>query len=436
MDDSDIYGIMITPHYSAYMTDRAKKALAPKRAEAHAQAFAKAAGVCGDDDVAEGLRGPCWVGMEHVWRMRRADGADVLILGEARSAPPGPAQAQMDESVRKSDEHGIRGLLEYLAAAERDGAGANVYTDLSQKARESQFVIGYAFMQYRGAIGEDGVAATRRLTFEGQYSTIMRFYYTMVYDPVVADGFGVAPFYCNIRHSEPYCILHLFYGSNPFSLSYCNDWTLCMADRDSELRELVMQAVQRAEQALVANIKSREDTLRFWEDMVLPDRAIPSWYSEIATEVFGTLVNHSDLKKRLADLLKRDAAAYRAATEFYFDILGRFLRDADEDAALMRDRRITAMLALIQDLYAVVRYELERVTAQRHVFLVGNRHSRYLCWYLEKREGAAFRGWSSQGGDVPAVFVNGPAKAVSEDAEFYSVDRMMQEYIDDPSPVV
>jgi hypothetical protein len=258
----------------------------------------------------------------------------------------------------------------------------------------------------------------------------------MAHYPVVADGFGVIPFYCNIRHSVPYCILHLFYGSNPFSERYCNQWSRCMAERDRDLRELVMRAVQRMEQALADNIKSREDTLLFWEDMVLPDREIPSWYSEIATGPFGIMVNHSDLKAKLASLLKRDAGAYRAATEFYFDILGRFLRDADEEAALMRDRRITAILALVKDLYMCVRYELERVTAQRHVFLVGNLHSRYLCWYLEKREGAAFRGWSSQGGDVPAVFVTGPAKAVSEDAEFYSVDRMMQEYIDDPSPTV
>ena len=117
----------------------------------------------------------------------------------------------------------------------------------------------------------------------------------------------------------------------------------------------------------------------------------------------------------------------------------RAARNADMTPAMMRDQRLIAeyfgeMLALIQDLYMCVRYELERNSSESHVFLVGNLHSRYICWYLEKREGAEFYGWSSEGGDVPAVFITGPAKAVSEDAAFYSVDRMMQEYIDDPAP--
>ena len=239
--------------------------------------------------------------------------------------------------------------------------------------------------------------------------------------------------------------------------------------RNDRWRELMKRLVLKMEQSFGENVKSPEDMLGFWEDMVLPERATPPWYSEISTGLLGLVAEYNDLKEKLADLRIKDSAAYSEVTGFFFEVMKQFLlgaggdgdcaaarerrharvleklrrregRNADTNAETMRDQRpiceyFAAILALIKGLYTCVRYELERDSSENHVFLVGNLHSRYLCWYLEKREGAKFYGWSSdEGAAVPAVNVTGPAKAVSEDAKFYSVDRMMQEYIDDPAP--
>lgn len=459
------YDLKITPFFSAYMADKADAARSQRRSQerASAQRATKRAG----GGAAKSLRGPCWVGMEHVWQMRRPDGADLLILGETHMAPHGPKQADVDEYVRNSGDHAIYGLLEYIAASKSDDGGTNVYAELSEQDRADLSAYRAAYANARAAIGEAQWAKQSGAMLSLHYSTIKRFYAALALDPSIADEDRVGLFYCNIRESETFCIFNLISRSDRFAEEYLRR-TPHLLERAEDRREFMKRLVRKMERSFTESIKSPEDMLVFWEDMVLPERAAPQWYSEIVAELFGSASNFNRLKMNLAELRARDAAAYREATGFFFEIMERFLlgadgrsaaasdrkharvlaklrrraaRNADMTPAMMRDQKLIAeyfgeMLALLQDLYMVVRYELDRMSSERHVFLVGNLHSRYLCWYLEKREGAAFRGWSSQGGDVPAVFVNGPAKAVSGDTKFYSVDRMMQEYIDDPSPVV
>jgi len=409
--------------------------------------------------------------MKHVWRMRRPDGADILILGETHMAPPGPKQADVDEYVRKSKDHGIYGLLEYIAAAKSEAGGANIYAEMSQRDYIELFGRRSFSAQMRAAVGEAQWAEQSKSIIAARYSTITRFYDTITLDPSITDEDSVGLFYCNMRESDTFCVFNLVCRSDRFAEEYLRN-SPYYQERAEDRREFMKRLVRKMEQSFVDSVKSPEDMLGFWEDMVLPERATPSWYSEISTGLFGPSADLNDLKMKLTQLRMKDSAAYRETTGFFFEIMKKFLLGADGDAtasasataserkharvlaklrrraarnadmtpAMMRDQRLIGeyfgeMLALIQDLYMCVRYELERDSSERHVFLVGNLHSRYLCWYLEKREGAQFYGWSSQGGDVPAVFVTGPAKAVSEDAAFYSVDRLMQEYIDDPSPV-
>ena len=468
MRDSE-YNLRITPYFSAYMADKANSARSQKRSQerASAQRTTTTSGGAGSS-AAKSLRGPCWIGMEHVWQMRRPDGADLLILGETHMAPHGPKQADVDEYVRKSSDHGIYGLLEYISASKSDDGGTNVYAEMSELDRADLTAYSAAYANMRATTSEAQWTKQSNAALARHYSTINRFYAVLALDPSVADEDRVSLFYCNIRESETFCIFNLISRSDRFAEEYLRR-TPHYLERAEDRREFMKRLVRNMERSFTDNVKTPEDMLGFWEDMVLPERAAPPWYSEIVTELFGSAADLNRLKMNLTGLRIKDAAAYREVTEFFFDIMKRFLlgadggsataasdrkharvlaklrrraaRNADMTPAMMRDQTLIReyfgeMLALIQDLYMIVRYELDRMSSERHVFLVGNLHSRYLCWYLEKREGAAFRGWSSQGGDVPAVFVTGPAKAVSEDAEFYSVDRMMQEYIDDPSPTV
>ena len=395
-----------------------------------------------------------WVGIEHVWRMRRSDGTDILIVGEKHDAPSG-ASANAATAVCSSQEHGIFGLLLYLI---RGGDRANVYGELSRKNRAELVTMREHY---------DRTPTDINAVIGPIYSTISRFFYTLAFRCVPETR--AATIFCNVRHSEVFCIFSLIYMPNRFSERYLTEETLNRFTTTEELSNFVKGLVRRMERAFTEHITNSKDMLAFWESMVLPDREVPSWYSDITTELSGYSVLRNSLKERLTELRAKNVTAYRKVTEFYFEILGRFLRGSDRDSAaasdrkhtrvmaklrrraarnadmtpaMMRDQRLLTeyfgeMLALVQDLYMCVRYELERTQVKRHVFLVGNLHSRYLCWYLEKREGAAFYGWSSEKGSiVPTVIIGGPPKAVSEETEFYSVDRLMQEYINDPSPAI
>lgn len=408
--------------------------------------------------------------MKHVWRMRRPDGADILILGETHMAPPGPTQSDVEECVRKSSDHGIYGLLEYLAAAKGEAGGANLYAEMSPRDRANLVIYSFTSKEWGNAIGKAQWDEQSNSIVAKQYSTSARLYNAMAFNQDFAGQEDLALFYCNVQESEVFFIFNALCRSDRFA-EECMRYSPHCEARTGSWRELMKRLVLKMEQSFGENVKSPEDMLGFWEDMVLPDRATPPWYSEISTGLLGLVAEDNDLKAKLADLRIKDSAAYSEATGFFFEIMKRFLlgaggdgdgaaateserrhacvleklrrregRYADTNPETMRDQRpiceyFAAMLALIKDLYTCVRYELERDSSENHVFLVGNLHSRYLCWYLEKREGAKFYGWSSdEGAAVPAVNVTGPAKAVSEDAAFYSVDRMMQEYIDDPSP--
>jgi len=457
--------LMITPHFSAHIADKLEAMCSKRRSEALAQARA-AGNSC--VNVVKGLRGPCWTGMKHVWRMRRPDGADILILGETHMAPPGPTQSDVEECVRKSSDHGIYGLLEYLAAAKSEAGGANLYAEMSPRDRANLVLYSFTSKEWGNAIGKAQWDEQSNSIVAKQYSTSSRLYNAMAFNQDFAGQEDVAMFYCNVRESEVFFIFNALCRSDRFA-EECMRHSPHYEARDGRWRELMKRLVLKMEQSFGENVKSQEDMLGFWEDMVLPERTTPPWYSEISAGLFGLVAEDNDLKAKLADLRMKDSVAYSEVTGFFFEVMKQFLlggygdgdgaaaserrhacvleklrrrkgRYADTNAETMRDQRpiceyFAAMLALIKDLYTCVRYELERDSSENHVFLVGNLHSRYLCWYLEKREGAKFYGWSSdESAAVPAVNVTGPARAVSEDPSFYSVDRMMQEYIDDPSP--
>jgi hypothetical protein len=406
--------------------------------------------------------------MKHVWRMRRPDGADILILGETHMAPPGPTQSDVEECVRKSSDHGIYGLLEYLAAAKSGAGGANLYAEMSPRDRANLVIYSFTSKEWGNAIGKAQWDEQSNSIVAKQYSTSARLYNAMAFNQNFADQEDLALFYCNVQESEVFFIFNALCRSDRFA-EECMRYSPHYEARDGRWRELMKRLVLKMEQSFCENVKSPKDMLGFWEDMVLPDRATPPWYLEISTGLLGLVAEDNDLKVKLADLRIKDSAAYSEATGFFFEIMKQFLlgaggngdgaaaserrharvleklrrregRNADTNPETMRDQRpiceyFAAMLALIKDLYTCVRYELERDSSESHVFLVGNLHSRYLCWYLEKREGAEFYGWSSdKSAAVPTVDVTGLARAVSEDAKFYSVDRMMQEYIDDPAP--
>jgi len=416
--------------------------------------------------------------MKHVWRMRRPDGADILILGETHMAPPGPTQSDVEECVRKSSDHGIYGLLEYLAAAKSEAGtgaaaaagGVNLYAEVSPRDRANLVIYSFTSKEWGNAIGKAQWDEQSNSIVAKQYSTSARLYNAMAFNQDFAGQEDVAMFYCNMRESEVFFIFNALCRSDRFA-EECMRYSPHYEARTGSWRELMKRWMLKMEQSFGENVKSPEDMLGFWEDMVLPDRATPSWYLEISTGLLGLVAEDNDLKAKLADLRMKDSAAYSEATGFFFEIMKQFLlgaggdgdgggaaaserkhacvleklrlregRYADTNPETMRDQRpiaeyFAAMLALIKDLYTCVRYELERDSSENHVFLVRNLHSRYLCWYLEKREGAKFYGWSSdESAAVPAVNVTGPAKTVSEDPSFYSVDRMMQEYIGDPSP--
>lgn len=287
---------------------------------------------------------PIWVGLASIRAFPRHR---TYILGELHGHGH-------REDIAKSPDHAIYRLPGLFAS----GDHPILYIELTD--------LDEAYIDQTDRIrNRQGLRDLYHDDFMASMSTIERAFHKRIFrEPPFVEAEYV---YCNVRNSVACAPMWLLAGIEQFKRYFGRP--ILEIRHGPNLDRFLRGVAKRFERSLSEHVRTGEDMVGLWLQILLPDRSPPEWYQNTMDEIDPRAPNR--VKEVLATLATEDRASYVKLVEFFEEY---FSHDVPP-------------LHIVQDLYTVAAFLLKRRRAPGsgpHIFLVGESHARFLEAYFEQ----------------------------------------------------
>ena len=223
-------------------------------------------------------------------------------------------------------------------------------------------------------------------------------------------------FFGDARFMHPFELLTSLY-SNDFVASgiYFGNPALRSVIDFASFKKHVFDISKQLEKLVVEHTLHRPEIREFIKDLIFPDQQIPQWYADFLSQLymndslsaFGPQTTASVLKTMLQILKTIDARAYTGLVQYVDDILDKMLKENGQYSRFLekinRHMRVqslnlefeknvgantfmTLLFSVVQDVYMLTHYFLNREKYDSYMFIVGAVHGQNMSQFLNRHE--------------------------------------------------